>query len=293
MLYISFSIRFDKPKSRYPGTYINEGALTKFFQDKALPLVGQKTWKSNDRYESSGLPVLTLFTAVDLEKNGQGFDYFANRLRKVGEEYKGKMLFNIGDKTDFAYVLDDFEMELPEKKDAGVGIKLDDHYYTMEESFSVENVKAFIDSYMAGSLTPKIKVASEPPSHEEEDDEDDGTPSSVVTLTNENFDEVVMKEGTDVMVEFYAPWCGHCMQLKPVYKKVAAAFEGVASVTVAAMDATAHDIPEGFDVQGYPTIMFLANGAKDKPVSYDEARDPQSMINFIKANAAVPITDEL
>ena len=50
--------------------------------------------------------------------------------------------------------------------------------------------------------------------------------------------------GTDA-----ASRCGHCMQLKPTYKKVAAAFKDVATVTVAAMDATANDIPEGFDVQ--------------------------------------------
>jgi len=285
--------RAEKPKARYPGNHVDEGALTKFFKKNALPLVGQKTWKSNDRYESSGLPTLTLFTEVDLEKNAKGFDYYANRLRKVAEEYKDKMLFNIGDKSDFAYVLDDFELELPDKKDVGVGIKLVDHYYKMEESFSVDNLKLFIEKYLAGSLTPKIKERPSPDAHQDEDEEDDGTPSSVVTLTNDNFNEVVMGEGTDVMVEFYAPWCGHCMQLKPVYKKVAAAFDKVDSVVVAAMDATAHEVPEGFDVQGYPTVLFLANGAKDKPVSYDDARDFQSMVNFIKKNANVPINDEL
>mmetsp|Transcript_21354 Transcript_21354/g.27779 ORF Transcript_21354/g.27779 Transcript_21354/m.27779 type:complete len:321 (+) Transcript_21354:460-1422(+) len=289
------SDKFDKPKARYPGKYVDEGGLTKFFQKSALPLVGQKTWKSNDRYEGTGLPVVTLFTAVDLEKNSKGFDYYANRLRKVAVDFKEKLVFNIGDKSDFEYLLDDYDLELTDKKDIGVGLKLDDHYYHMEDSFSVDNLRVFLEKYLAGELTPKIKeTPSEPPSsHGQDDDEDDGTPSAVVTLTNDNFNEVVMAEGTDVMVEFYAPWCGHCMQLKPTYKKLAGVFEAVPSVTVAAMDATAHDIPEGFDVQGYPTILFLANGAKDKPVSYDGARELSSMVSFIKTNAAVEINDEL
>ena len=52
-----------------------------------------------------------------------------------------------------------------------------------------------------------------------------------------------------------------------MYKKLAAKFEGVESVTVAAMDATAHDVPEGFDVSGYPTVYFQPAGGE--PVSYD------------------------
>lgn len=36
----------------------------------------------------------------------------------------------------------------------------------------------------------------------------------------ENFDEIVNAEGKDVLVEFYAPWCGHCKNLEPKYKEL-------------------------------------------------------------------------
>uniref|UniRef100_A0A7N5JZN3 Protein disulfide-isomerase A3 n=1 Tax=Ailuropoda melanoleuca TaxID=9646 RepID=A0A7N5JZN3_AILME len=35
----------------------------------------------------------------------------------------------------------------------------------------------------------------------------------------ENFDEIVNNEGKDVLIEFYAPWCGHCKNLEPKYKE--------------------------------------------------------------------------
>lgn len=81
-------------------------ALVKFAAKKGLPLVGQKSWKSNDKYEKSGLPVLTLFAKVDLEKDAKGFDYYANRVRKVAADYATELLFNIGDKSDFSYLLE-------------------------------------------------------------------------------------------------------------------------------------------------------------------------------------------
>lgn len=48
-------------------------------------------------------------------------------------------------------------------------------------------------------------------------------PVWLLQVTPSNFDEVVMAEGKDVMIEFYAPWCGHCQHLRPVYREVAEA----------------------------------------------------------------------
>lgn len=57
------------------------------------------------------------------------------------------------------------------------------------------------------------------------------------------------------MVEFFAPWCGHCQALVPEYEKAAAALKGV--ITVAAVDADAHkQVASEQGVSGFPTIKF-------------------------------------
>ena len=49
--------------------------------------------------------------------------------------------------------------------------------------------------------------------------------SDVIDLTPDNFDKKVINSDSIWIVEFYAPWCGHCQQLKPDYEKAAAALK--------------------------------------------------------------------
>lgn len=52
------------------------------------------------------------------------------------------------------------------------------------------------------------------------------TPSSnVVELDSSNFDKLVINSDEIWIVEFYAPWCGHCQQLVPEYQKAATALK--------------------------------------------------------------------
>lgn len=78
--------------------------------------------------------------------------------------------------------------------------------------------------------------------------------------------------------------CGHCKSLKPEYEDLAQAFADDSSVIIAAMDATSSTVPEIFDIQGYPTIMFLSRDDKSNPISYEGGRDAQSMIDFVNTH---------
>ncbi len=63
-------------------------------------------------------------------------------------------------------------------------------------------------------------------------------PSDVVVLTDDNFDSIVLNENKDVLVEFYAPWCGHCKSLAPIYEKLGTTFKGEKDVSVPPLEAS-------------------------------------------------------
>jgi len=67
-------------------------------------------------------------------------------------------------------------------------------------------------------------------------------------------------QSTDLwIVEFYAPWCGHCKSLAPEYDKAAKALEGI--VKLGAVDMTTDESVGGpYGIKGFPTIKFF--GAK-------------------------------
>ncbi|KAH9786673.1 protein disulfide-isomerase like 2-1 [Citrus sinensis] len=106
-------------------------------------------------------------------------------------------------------------------------------------------------------------------------------PSNVVVLTADNFDEIVLDKSKDVLVEFYAPWCGHCKNLAPTYEKVAAAFALEDDVVVANLDADKYkDLAEKYGVSGFPTLKFFPKGNKDGE-EYGGGRDLEDFVSFI------------
>jgi len=106
-----------------------------------------------------------------------------------------------------------------------------------------------------------------------------------------NFEELVTENTKDVLVEFYAPWCGHCKKLTPIYDELA---EKMAEedVEIVKMDATANDVPPAYDVKGFPTLYWLPKNTK-KPVAYNGGRELTDFVEYIKKHATGGLKDEL
>ncbi|KAJ7973037.1 Protein disulfide isomerase-like 2-2 [Quillaja saponaria] len=106
-------------------------------------------------------------------------------------------------------------------------------------------------------------------------------PSNVVVLTPENFDEIVLDETKDALVEFYAPWCGHCKSLAPIYEKVATAFKLENGVVIANLDADKYkDLAEKYGISGFPTLKFFPKSNKAGE-DYEGGRDLEDFVAFI------------
>jgi len=141
--------------------------------------------------------------------------------------------------------------------------------FPMKDDYSPENLKKFLDALVAGEVEAFMKSEPLP--------ENNDVP--VKTVVAKNFKEIVNQD-KDVLIEFYAPWCGHCKKLVPVWDELG---EKLANedVVIAKMDATANDVPGIYTVTGFPTIFWVPKDKKTAPVPYHGGRELDDFLKFI------------
>lgn len=104
---------------------------------------------------------------------------------------------------------------------------------------------------------------------------------NVIQLDSSNFDSVALDKTKDVLVEFYAPWCGHCKNLAPVYEKVGLTFKNEPNCVVAKVDADGErTLGERYGVSGFPTIKFFPRDSEEAE-EYSGGRSEQDFIDFL------------
>jgi len=136
---------------------------------------------------------------------------------------------------------------------------------------AVKKVEKWLNDFEAGKVPKFIKS--------EETPKDNDGPVKVVTANT--FEEIVFG-GKDVLIEFYAPWCGHCKSLAPIYEQLGEAFKDNDSVIIAKMDATANDVPSSkFSVSGFPTIAWVEGKGGDVSL-YSGDRSLDDLTTFVK-----------
>jgi len=153
----------------------------------------------------------------------------------------------------------------------------DGQKFKMTDDFSVDSFTAFMTKLQAGELEAYMKSEAVP----------DNTNNNVKVAVAKNFDELVTNSEKDVLVEFYAPWCGHCKKLTPIYEELGDKM-AAENVEIVKMDATANDVPPQFNVRGFPTLFWLPKGSKT-PQSYEGGRELDDFVKYIAEHA----TDEL
>ena len=80
-----------------------------------------------------------------------------------------------------------------------------------------------------------------------------------VTITKENFEQVVLKSDKPVLVDFWATWCGPCKMLSPIIEEVRKETEGKAVVGKINVDEQ-QELAMQFGVMSIPTLLLFKNG---------------------------------
>jgi len=144
-----------------------------------------------------------------------------------------------------------------------------------EKEINAESLENFVTKALVGEYTVFQKSEPIP-------EKNDGPVKIVVGKT---FDSVVNDPERDVLIELYAPWCGHCKKLEPIYSELGKKFKGIDTVTIAKIDASANAVSDNIQIQGYPTILFFPANDKTNFISFDGNRELPDLIKFVVEKA--------
>ncbi|CAD5194977.1 unnamed protein product [Musa acuminata subsp. malaccensis] len=150
--------------------------------------------------------------------------------------------------------------------------------FILEGEVTLDAVKKFAEGFLEDTLKPFYKSDPLPETND----------GDVKIIVGNNFDEIVLDESKDVLLEIYAPWCGHCQALEPTYNKLAKHLRGIESLVIAKMDGTTNEHPRA-KADGFPTLLFFPAGNKSfEPITVDADRTVKAFYNFIKKHASIP-----
>lgn len=257
--------------------YDSSDVLKDWIQDNSHGIVRSRT-QANARDLKA--PYVIVYYNVDYDKDPKGTNYWRNRVLKVATRNKDvDMIFAISKIQEFVHELSDFGLDYSRftKENAPLvaAVDAEGKKYFLKEKFSVDNLEKFVNAFVEGKLEQFLKSEEEP---------EDNDTANVKVAVAKNFDKLVTKSEKDILIEFYAPWCGHCKNLAPTWDELGAKLKDEPGVDIVKLDATANDIPELFKVHGFPTIYWFPKDTK-QPKKYEGGRDISDLLNYVAEHA--------
>lgn len=266
-----------KGEEKVCATTLTNAALDAFAAEEAFPLYGPINGDNFQRYSQRSQELVWI--AADPKDH----EAVAPTIRQVAKGARKEFSFvwldtdQFGSHAENALGVSEYPALVVQKK-AGRFVYPGD----LKDAAAIEK---FFADIKAGKVQKSLKSEPIPESNSE----------AVKVVVGKNFEEVVLSKEHDVMLEVYAPWCGHCKKLDPIYKEFAEKIASNTHVVIAKMDGTANESPvEGFDWSGFPTIFWVKAGATT-PERYNGARTLEGLMEFVKKNASkeVVVKDEL
>ncbi|XP_052762854.1 protein disulfide-isomerase-like [Mya arenaria] len=266
--------KFDEGKNRFEGELTAENLKT-FISGNQLPLVIEFTQDSAQKIFGGDVKTHILLFTDNVDADSENMLAY----KETAAGFRGKVLFiyiNINDE-DNGRILEFFGLKKEECPAVRL-IRLEEDmtkFKPESDDLSAKYLKQFVSDVLDGTLKAHLMSEEVP---------EDWDAKAVKILVSKNFDEVAKNKDKDVLVEFYAPWCGHCKQLAPIWDQLGEKFQDNENIVVAKMDSTANEL-EDVKVQSFPTIKcFPKNGAD--VVDYNGDRTLDGFSKFLESGCS-------
>jgi protein disulfide-isomerase A1 len=262
---------FDEGKSAFTEKFDVE-AFEKFAKTASTPLIGEVGPETYSDYMSAGIPLAYIFAETAEERKT-----LSDAIKPIAVAHRGVINFATIDAKAFGAHAGNLNLKADKFPAFAIQetVKNLKFPFDQDKEITHDAINAFVVDFVTGKIEPSIKSEPIPETQE----------GPVIVVVAKNYDDIVLDDTKDVLIEFYAPWCGHCKALAPKYEELATLYaksEFKDKVVIAKVDATANDVPD--EIQGFPTIKMYPAGAKDQPVTYSGSRTVEDLINFIAEN---------
>ncbi len=264
--------KFDNLRDNFEGE-LTEDAINSFVVSNRLPLVIEFTDESAPKIFGGPVKVHNL---LFISKDDAEFSNVHVAFSEAAKAFKGEMLFVLINTQveNNARITEFFAIAKEEMPTMRIIVLADDmkKYKPETNEMTAENIKQFVQDFKDGKLKAHLKT---------EDVPEDWDKEPVKVLVGKNFDEVVYDKSKDVLVEFYAPWCGHCKKLAPIFDDLGKHFQDREDLVIAKMDSTANEV-EGISIGGFPTLKFIKKETNEI-VDYNGGRTLEDLIKFLES----------
>jgi len=273
--------QFDNGESKLKVPF-TEKSLSEFVETESIPLMDDIGPNNYSRYMDAGLPLVYLFTSSPEEKKTAGAV-----VEPFAKKYKGKMNFvhidamKFGGHAPYLNAEQKWPALVVHNKSATTDLK---YPFPQDKPLDAAVVDKYFADFASGTLKPKFKSEPVPETND----------GPVFTVTHSTYEKIVLDKSKDVLLELYAPWCGHCKKLAPIYEDLGKLFPSGSNVVIAQFNGDANDLPvdAGYTIEGFPTLKLFKAG-DNKIVDYHGGHTLAALLQFLKDNATNKIDVEL
>ncbi|RLV92098.1 hypothetical protein DV515_00013915 [Chloebia gouldiae] len=265
--------KFDEGQNNFEGD-LKKDNLLNFIKSNSLPLVIEFTEQTAPKIFGGEIKTHIL---LFLPKSVSDYQGKLDNFKSAAGNFKGKILFIFidSDHSDNQRILEFFGLKKEECPAVRL-ITLEEEmtkYKPESDELTADKIKDFCNKFLAGKIKPHLMSQDLP---------EDWDKQPVKVLVGKNFEEIAFDENKNVFVEFYAPWCGHCKQLAPIWDKLGETYRDHENIVIAKMDSTANEV-EAVKIHSFPTLKFFPAGSGRNVIDYNGERTLEGFKKFLES----------